>query len=221
MASELYIVGTGFFVSNAGYVMTANHVARSYLEAIQQNMDAGLVAIRLIYLPGGSFRVFGMDMQQPYIVKLGGPTEAEKRDISRGIDLDVAILKPKPGMVSGETPFLPIKNTPRPKLYDEITMCGYPGGKYSLDFLTEEALELRLSPVMQFGRIAGLLPTDNTEYPSAIQTDIIGTDGSSGSPIVDLCSGEATAIAQKVILADVVGDRIIDAVARIGLWSSS
>jgi hypothetical protein len=143
MASELYIVGTGFFVSNSGYVMTANHVARSYLEAIQQNMDAGLVAIRLIYLPGGSFRVFGMDMQQPYIVKLGGPTEAEKRDISRGIDLDVAILKPKPGMVSGETPFLPIKNTPRPKLYDEITMCGYPGGKYSLDFLTEEALELR------------------------------------------------------------------------------
>ena len=61
---------------------------------------------------------------------------------------------------------------------------------------------------MQFGVIAGLLPTDNTQNPYGIQTDIIGTGGSSGSPIIDLNSGEVIAIAQNVLLTIAGGDAV-------------
>lgn len=59
---------------------------------------------------------------------------------------------------------------------------------------------LRFSPIIQVGRIAGFMPTDTAAIPYGLQTDIIGTGGSSGSPIVDTSVG----IAQQVIQAGVV-----------------
>jgi hypothetical protein len=96
--------------------------------------------------PHGRFNVSGIEMEQGILVQLGRRDEAQKSSVPRGIDIDVAILKPKHKMVGA--PFLPIKKTHKAKLYDEIAMCGYPMGDYSLRFLTEEVLELRLSPVM-------------------------------------------------------------------------
>ena len=62
---------------------------------------------------------------------------------------------------------------------------------------------------MQFGRIVGLLPTDNAPGPSGIQTDIIATGGSSGSPIIDLDSGEGTCNCSKLLPAEIFGNAAI------------
>jgi hypothetical protein len=64
-----------------------------------------------------------------------------------------------------------------------------------------------LSPVFQFGRIAGLFPTDDNPNPWGIQTDIIAMGGSSGSPIVNPNSGEVLGMAQDVIATMTTVDR--------------
>lgn len=87
--------------------------------------------------------------------------------------------------------------------YDDICICSYPGGDQSLDITKKYGL--RLKPLMQFGHISGFLPTDADRYPYAIQTDIIGTGGSSGSPIVDPSDGKVVGITQNVITSSVSG----------------
>jgi S1-C subfamily serine protease len=206
---EVDIAGTGFFVNSAGYIMTAKHVVSSCITLIRNKTSeknaVELVAMWLRSLSGVNLRLTHTIMQQPpYYVNLRSADEVQKSSIPHGIDLDVAVLRPMDKDIK-DIPFLQIKNkdTPQVNLYDEVAMCGYPGGKHSLN--VSELLELRLSPIMQFGRISGLLPTDDVDYPYAIQTDIIGTGGSSGSPVIDLNSGEVIAMAQKVLPASVGG----------------
>jgi hypothetical protein len=99
-------------------------------------------------------------------------------------------------------PFLEIKKDYKLNLYDEVCICGYPSGEQSLD-LEGKFSGLRLSPVTQFGRITGFMPTDGTPIPHGLQTDIIGTSGSSGSPIVDLTDGKVVGIAQQVLRSNI------------------
>ena len=100
-------------------------------------------------------------------------------------DLDISIIKLDVGNDSS-LPFLQIKEPSILNLYSEIALCGYPSGESSFSFKGNSTISsTRFSPVMQFGRISGLMPVDVSTNPYAIQTDIIGTAGSSGSPIVD------------------------------------
>ena len=85
-------------------------------------------------------------------------------------------------------------------------MCGYPRGLQSLNFSTAY-IGKRLSPVIQFGRVVSLFPVDNSPVPNGLQTDIVGTAGSSGSPIVDL-NGSVVGLALEVLGADVMGNKL-------------
>jgi hypothetical protein len=78
----------------------------------------------------------------------------------------------------------------------------------------------RFSPVLQFGRISGLMPLDVSPDPYGIQTDIIGTGGSSGSPIVDKLDGKVIGIAQRVLPSNtitIIDQKEIYGTAKIGL----
>ena len=76
---------------------------------------------------------------------------------------------------------------------------------------------IRLSPVIQFGRIVSLFPVDNTPVPNGFQTDVIGTGGSSGSAIVD-SKGDVVGIALEVFGADVMeGNESTRYTARVRL----
>ena len=88
----------------------------------------------------------------------------------------------------------------KPELYQPIVMCGYPNPAASLQFERNDISGIRYSPVSQFGHISAFLPVDIHDNPYGIQTDIIGTGGSSGSPIVTKDTCEVVGIAQQIIL---------------------
>jgi hypothetical protein len=211
---EVDVHGTGFFLNDTGYVMTASHVIYSCLRVLEKKIkiekrNAGLIAIQLRFLPNGGFKYSFIPMQNPYFVNIGRASQVQGSSLPlRGIDVDVAVFYPNEKKEVINTPFLQIKEKESLiKPYDHVAMCGFPSGKNSLN-VSMGVITLRLSPVMQFGVVAGLLPTDNAVYPYGIQTDIIGTGGSSGSPIIDLESGEVIAIAQNVLATSVGGEAV-------------
>ena len=64
-------------------------------------------------------------------------------------------------------------------------MSGYPDGEYTFSIEPGQGLGSRFNPLIQHGRISGLMPIDEESLPDGFFTDIIGTSGSSGSPITD------------------------------------
>jgi S1-C subfamily serine protease len=110
-------------------------------------------------------------------------------------DLDIAVCKIK--IRSGNSPFLLVSETGA-VIHDEVVMCGYPGSNESLS-IRNGSNGLRFSPIAQVGRIGGLLPADGVDRPYATQTDIVGTNGSSGSPIVSLFDGQVVGVATDII----------------------
>jgi hypothetical protein len=94
--------------------------------------------------------------------------------------------------------FLELKNNDS-NLFDEMCICGYPSGKYTLD-IEKKYTGLRFSPIVQVGKITLFLPSDDVSIPYGIQTDIITGGGSSGSPIVDLNDGEVVGTTQEILL---------------------
>lgn len=99
-------------------------------------------------------------------------------------------------------PYLTFKQDAKTSLYDEICITGYPAGGQSLD-PQKKFGGMRFNPVVQFGHISGYMPHDNSPMPYGLQTDIVGTAGSSGSPIVELKTGNVLGFAQRVFTSDI------------------
>lgn len=147
---------------------------------------------------------------------IGGLTNTvQPKGYTMSTNLDVKVACPINPY--SRLPYLAIKKPSRLNLYDEIVMCGYPSGSQSLNFSTDY-LSVRLSPTIQFGRVVGIMPIDEAPTPNAIQTDIVATGGSSGSAIVHVETGEVIAIAQQVLIAQVMeNDHATPYTAKIGL----
>lgn len=124
------------------------------------------------------------------------PPIKEVAGFTGSIDLDIGVGK----LDRPSDNFLTIKEPCQLELYDEIVICGYPSGKLSLMlYKNGDGEGIRLSPIIQSGRIAGLMPHDESPKPWGIQTDIVAVGGSSGSPILDPSSREVIGMAQQVI----------------------
>jgi hypothetical protein len=225
------ITGSGFFVNSKGYVMTADHVISECNRAIEyirkeEKIETEIAVFHAHRLEQNLFfNVIHSVIEWKTAIK----------EVAKGYpgprDLDIGVIIPRD---VSDLPFLEMKNFERMQhvsLYHEICMCGYPSGEHSLDIA--KAYGLRFSPVTQFGHITSFMPIDDIRAPWGLQTDIVGTGGSSGSAIVDLLDGKVVGIAQRVLPCGIGGiykeiiptedgeirkkDRVISGQAKIGL----
>lgn len=213
------ISGSGFIIDSEGFFVTADHVV------------TGMENIRKAYREKGielEYRGFLFEN----IDEAHGQLTSIKIEHGRNLQINIPELReyiPAEhdiliGRLSGKhkLPYLNFDKPTKIGVFDEIFMCGYPGGGFSMR-TDDQIYGNRFSPVLQYGRISSLLPTDQSQNPFGIQTDIIGTGGSSGSPIVDAETGQVLGIAQQVIPASVnVVVKTTTASAKIGLvWGIS
>ena len=190
--------GTGFFIGEE-YIVTSAHIFNQCIKynAQYKEKNNGMEGIY------SAFNITTKDNQLElntyHIIKaIRLPPVKEVKGFTGSVDLDIGIGK----LDCHSDNFLHIKKPTQLKLYDEIVICGYPSGRISLVLYRnkhEDGMGIQLRPIIQYGRVAGLMPDDDSNNPWGIQTDIIAMGGSSGSPIIDPSSGEVIGMAQQVI----------------------
>jgi len=190
--------GTGFFIGGE-YIVTSAHIFNQCIKynAQYKEKNNGMEGIY------SAFNITTKDNQLElntyHIIKaIRLPPVKEVKGFTGSVDLDIGIGK----LDCHSDNFLHIKKATQWKLYDEIVICGYPSGRISLVLYRnkhEDGMGIQLRPIIQYGRVAGLMPDDDSNNPWGIQTDIIAMGGSSGSPIIDPSSGEVIGMAQQVI----------------------
>jgi hypothetical protein len=106
---------------------------------------------------------------------------------------------------------------------DEILLCGYPGGFQAFSMKRDKDIGIRFSPVLQYGRVSGFMPNDEDPINYGIQTDITGTEGSSGSPTINQKDLKVIGLAQSALYSYFeTDDRKLSGKAKIGLvWGTS
>lgn len=210
---DIAFEGSGFFISDDGFFFTAQHVlegCKIRRNDIKDAEDRETVDVVYSAFSWGGKVAFN-------VVPISKRTSVKVKGTDQGYpgpnDLDISVCKID--IRSGRTPFLSVSESGA-NIYDEVVICGYPGSNESLS-VRNGSDGLRLSPIAQVGRIGGLLPADGVDKPYAIQTDIVGTIGSSGSPIVSLSDGQVIGVATDIIPTHVTTGLEQTGDARIGL----
>jgi hypothetical protein len=197
-----FILGTGFIVNKEGFVLTANHVIIEIKKLLK-------------HYPDHEFASFWITIEHNRItvnklicenVAIMIPDKDSEYYIQE--EVDIALMIPK---IYINTKYLEIKIDPL-EIYSEVCICGYPGGNNSLYIADpKKQYSYRFSPMMLFGRISTLIPFDTQNPVKAIQTDIISTGGSSGSPIIDPSDAKVIGIATNVITGPIIGQGLFNA----------
>lgn len=193
-SNPIVVGGSGFVVHQEEYIVTTSHVitdlGKEQKRILDENKIKTFMTIFDYQVKGDGFRMINAPIGKIKFLKLI-PTQQVG-----GLDMDIALLRPKEQKNNHN--FLTISNRNHYSLFEEIYVCGYPGGDYTFKTIAHP-IEISLSPIIQIGKIASLKPGDNAPIHSGIITDIMGVGGSSGSPILDANSGEVIGIVQNII----------------------
>ncbi|WP_100182328.1 S1 family peptidase [Candidatus Nitrosotenuis aquarius] len=203
----LAIGGTGFFISEDGFFVTASHVLDDLdcllKDRFAENKNAKVMIIQNVVRETG--KIGKIDVKVFQILKIIHLKASTSSSYQSSLNLDISV-----GRVYGDIHNLEHLKLKRAilQVYDEVFMCGFPKGTF---MVKQNSLgTTRTSPALQTGRISTIFPYDGTIEPEGIQTDIVGTGGSSGSPIVDANDGTVIAIAQNVLGVSVTKKEIIN-----------
>jgi len=203
IVDEIY--GTGFMVDPEGYVVTADHVViginHRLKELNKENENYEMVATFLLYKEKNKASIITAPVKQKFALII------EIKDLGDYLPKDHDITICRIFGKWGKLPFLKLQKPSILKIIQDVCICGYPRGGGTLNVFDKQ-FGIRTSPVIQFGKIASLMPNDRTTRPIGLITDIIGVGGSSGSPIVNADTGEVLGIAQHVIPAT-VSDKLL------------
>jgi hypothetical protein len=200
----IHVIGTGFFYTAEGHIITNKHVldgllverdgkqvvapgARawvSFLSTYGEHPAHGMVGLQIRSAVSPSNPFEGKDPTESLptipnfeLVAAGFPEEA-----------DIAILEAiLPKDLDFEIPFSPVDIHRVDETFavgTPVGILGYPGG-LNFDSARNPNQSLELTPLMQTGVIAGILPFEKVPKPETFVLDIYVTPGSSGSPVFD------------------------------------
>lgn len=208
-ANPILLAGSGFMIDEDGFFVSAAHVSNSVYTITEKLKKNGTdVDVRIFISQARK------DHSEFVSIKVGlgyelRTMEFTKEDTKIVVDSDIYV-----GRVLGNEkyPFLKFDEPTKIQILDPVIMCGYPSTSSSINLHSDD--NTRWSPIIQPGIISSLLPIDESQNPYGIQTDIIGTAGSSGSAIINADTGVVLGIAQKILPAEI---SIPEQTAKIGL----
>jgi hypothetical protein len=210
--NPIKIIGSGCIIHTKGYLLTAAHVVKACDAEMRKEVDKGNRKVRFAMYRRRPSGYEITDIEQFSFFEW----DPKASEDSKNLELDVACGKPIESLTG--FPFLEIKDFIQFNTLDDILMCGYPGGEYTFSIQPSHGLGSRFNPLLQQGRISGLMPIDDASIPDGFITDIIGTSGSSGSPITDT-EGKIIGVACWVIPSPLVqsGKVLPNAYSPVGL----
>ena len=189
----IWIAGSGFITDPQGFVLTATHVIRDlekYRDKIKQEGRKAAICTYQTEIENNRLVLISRGVVERRAIAIS-PTE--KFPTPSNYDAIVCRM-----IGNKKYSFINIEKPRKLELDEEILVCGYPGGKGTLN-LDDFEDGVRVSSVVQTGKISSVMPMDDTVRPTGLITDIIGTGGTSGSPIVEMKNGNVIGLAQKVI----------------------
>lgn len=191
-------LGTGFLLGNGEGAVTCNHVVEGRKRFIE--IDGKKLDLRcfLFWVEKGGFRVF----QLPITAILATELMEIKSTFYGGLKPDVAYLK-----LDFEHWKQIYSDQPLPKLEIESSYCGNVGediivaGFPSPHLLIAQSTGTpnAIEPLVQFGKVAGVLPAAVFPQPHSYALDMIAAPGSSGSPVVRLLDGKVIGIVSEML----------------------
>jgi len=191
---RMRVLGSGFVINSDEYIITASHVIQDCVK-LQEQLSGTEKTFLTVFdyqsKSDGTTRLISAPFEDNYRL-LGLKPSFE----SEGHNLDVGLLRPLEPKPNHK--YLHVSNRINFSVLEEVYLCGYPGGNFSFKPSVHPA-DVSLSPVLQYGRISALKPSDDAPKHQGIITDIIGVGGSSGSPILEANTGDVIGIAQQVI----------------------
>ena len=193
----LILAGSGFMIREDGFFVSAAHVSKFIFEMAEKYKAKGVSVDVRIFLNQPK-----ENHSELVAIKVGLGYECPSINLTN--DNETISISPDlyVGRVLGNEKFsfLKFDKPTKIKVFDSVLICGYPMVNQSIVLHSKDSN--RWSPILQPGIVSSLLPIDESQNPYGIQTDIVGTGGSSGSPIISTDTGIVLGIAQKVLTAE-------------------
>lgn len=199
---SVVIVGTGFIVDPGGLIMTNRHVAEMFVQerdGVVGVRNALARAVLFVDFPPGreiantGKKATGGCGAVPFpVVAVGMPPQApEEGDLHYNVAPDLAVCRinvqhlHRAGL--DQLPFVRLGDASGVQEGDEVGICGFPLG---LTIGGPDNRLRQLTPIVQKGTIAAVLPWAGIHNPHAFQLDMNLNGGSSGSPLFLAETGE-------------------------------
>jgi len=198
---SVVIQGTGFVVHPEGWIMTNRHVAELFLVerdgifGVRNAIARAVVFVETVRrLPGdtGQPVLHHGIVPCPILEVAMPPIERDGGDLHYNMPPDLATCRIGTASLDflQNLPSLVLGDSSRVREGDEIAICGFPLG---LTLPQDEHVH-QMTPIIQKGIVAAILPWSGESNPHAFQLDIQINPGSSGSPVFRPDTGEVVGV---------------------------
>ena len=197
---EFRIVGSGFLIHPSGIIATNWHVAKALLteKSGQILIRSDACAVFFVHDPDNPKDECIRGMLAVPVTGIGGLPEQKTISVEvpmfRGLKPsevikqerpDISLLKVDFSRVPIELCHVPPVDKVIPRVLrvgEEVAICGFPQG-LNFPVRYKAGDKIQLTPLLQVGHVAGVLPFDGVPFPSEYVLDIPVNGGSSGSPL--------------------------------------
>jgi S1-C subfamily serine protease len=198
---SVFIIGTGFFVHPSGWIMTNRHVAEKFVTVRDGKIGVRNTVARAVVFTDGAGRpipgineraVAGFGAIPCPIIETAMGLEAPDDDLHYDSLPDLALCRIDAQALKRHAPLQHIElgRSEGVREGDDVATCGFP-----LGLALDQSTRLKqMTPIVQRGIIAAVLPFGGLKNPHAFQLDIHINPGSSGSPLFRAETGDVIGI---------------------------